>query len=232
MVVTVARGHRALARLVRLLALVAVADLVTHDAIYRSIDAAGGRPQPLTEHGYWPLFLLVVVAVVTSGLVRSVRRVRYLKRVLRTGTPFGPVAATSFDRGALTGHARTPTYHRELLVLWPAVAAGTALAFLVQENIEHVVATGSWFGLAPLDGRLHPDAVLLLLAASLVVAAAGAHVRWRVRALEHCLEVAALVFPRPAADCADRSWRLVASACQHRRLLVRLDAGRAPPIRS
>jgi hypothetical protein len=112
------------------------------------------------------------------------------------------------------------------------VAAATALVFLIQENVEHLVATGSWFGLAPLDGRLHPDALPLLVAASLVVAAAGAFVRWRVRVLEGRLELAARSFPRPAADRADRAWRLVAAACRHRRLLVRLDAGRAPPIRA
>ncbi len=227
MVITLARGHRGLAWLTRLVLLVLVADLLAHDAAYRSLGAAVGRTPPLTWHDYWPLFLAVVAVAGTSGLVRALRRLRSLECAFQ-GAATG---ATPFGGSGSPVHPPLPSYHRELLVLWPAVTVLTAVAFLVQENLEHLVATGAWFGLAPLDGRLQPDAVPLVVLSSLVAAAAGALVRWRVRTLEYRLELVATAFPRPAADRADRAWRLVAAASRRRRQLVRLDAGRAPPIR-
>ncbi len=233
-VITLERRLRRLAWLARLALLAVAADLVAHDAIYRSLSdgPAPDRSRPLTEHGYWPLFLGVALALVVSSLVRVARRFRrlwYLDRAIGAG---GAAADLTTARGMARGSSDPPTYHREFLFLWPTVGVATAALFLVQENLEHLAATGTWFGLAPLDGHLHPDALPITAAASLVVAAVGALVRWRLRVLEHRLDVAAAGarFPRPTSDPVSGGWWLVAAACRHERMLVRLDAGRAPPV--
>lgn len=220
-----------LAWLVRLALLAPVADLLAHDAVYRSLASEAGRAgaRPITEHGYWPLFVTVAVVVASTAILESLRRLAQLGRALRVEPSAAPLRELRRDPGLGTP---IPGYHRELLALWPALTSVTAVIFLLQENLEHRAATGAWSGLAPLDGRLHPDALAWVIGASLVVAAAGALLRWRVRVLEHRVEVAARSrsFPRPAPERAGRTWWLVAAVGRHQRMLVRRDAGRAPPL--
>lgn len=220
-----------LAWLVRLALLAPVADLLAHDAVYRTLATETGRAgaRPITEHGYWPLFVTVAVVVASTAILESLRRLAQLGRALRV--PSSPVGRRDI-RSNPDPPARIPRYHRELLALWPALTAVTAVIFLLQENLEHRAATGAWSGLAPLDGRLHPDALAWVIGASLVVAAAGALLRWHVRVLEHRVEVVARSrsFPRPAPERAGRTWWLVAAVGRHQRMLVRRDAGRAPPL--
>lgn len=229
MIIILDRRASAIAWLARLLLLAPAADLLAHDAIYRSLvsAAAAGRPQPLTEHGYWPLFVAVVVVLAVGGAWRSLRRLWRLEGALRARGS-GRLGTAGLS-GARRSDPEVPGYHRELALLWPVVTLATAGLFLVQENLEHLAATGSWFGLAPLDGRLHPDALVFVAAASLVVAALGALVRWRVRVLESRLRVASRPFPRPVPKRVGSGWWLVAAICRYERMLVRLDAGRAPP---
>jgi hypothetical protein len=243
MVVTLQPRLRRLAWLARLLLLVPAADLVAHDAIYRSLPN-GEAPRALSAHGYWPLFLLVVGILGLSAAWQIVRRLRHLERTLRAlaGARLSSPANRRTERATVNLGTRrgdpqrhdpgraAPSYHRDLLRLWPAVTGGTALLFLVQENLEHVAATGVWSGLAPLDGRLHPDGLLLIAAASLLVAAVGALVRWRVALLERRLVLAASGFPPPRPEVAGPHWSLIAAICRRRWMLVRRDAGRAPPL--
>ncbi len=235
MILTLGRRAFAVAWLARLLLLVPAADLLAHDAIYRSLaNGAAGRPQPLTDHDYWPLFVGLVVALAVGGTWPSLRRLWRLEGALRAAASgrlgaAGLAGARRSGSGAPGSGSGAPGYHRELALLWPVVTLATTGLFLVQENLEHLAATGSWFGLAPLDGRLHPDALAFVAAASLVVAALGALVRWRVRVLEGRLRAAVDHFPRPAPERVEGGWWLVAAVCRYERMLVRLDAGRAPP---
>lgn len=227
MVITLDRRHARIGWLTRFLLLVPATDLLAHDAIYRSLAGGSEAPRSLAAHAYWPLFVAVVAVLVGSSVWRALGHIQRLEVALRAAPALREAGAKR--QRAASDHGAPPSYHREFCSLWPLVAGGTAFLFLVQENLEHLAASGSWLGLAPLDGRLHRDALLLIAAASLVVAALGALVRWRVRALERRLVLATSSFPRPATDRPGQRWSLVAAVCRHRRMLLRLDAGRAPP---
>jgi hypothetical protein len=208
-------------------ALLALASLaVAHDATFAAeygIGAGFVRAMSAGGHdGYWPAFSVVVVAAVTVlGLWSAVRLGRLLTR------------GGAHRRANLTTAGRPRrTYRRELRALWTPLFLLTAVAFAVQENIEHVVGHGHVIGLGALIGPEYPLALPVIGLVTLAAAALGALVRWRVAVLEAriagCLDEA-----RPRGLAATRpgpGWADIAAIRIRAWFLVRLDAGRAPPL--
>jgi hypothetical protein len=209
---------------VRLLLLALVSVGVAHDAVFAAehgIGAGFAAAMSAGGHdGYWPAFSVAVVLAVTllSGWA-AIQIVR--------------VAARSTSARPRT-HPATPTppgYGHDLRRLWLPLLGLTAAAFTVQENIEHLVGHGHLLGLGALAGPEYPLALPVIALVTLLVAAAGALVRWRIAVLEARLG-GRLHRPRPRGLAADRpaaGWADIAALRLHARFLVRPAAGRAPP---
>jgi hypothetical protein len=123
------------------------------------------------------------------------------------------------------------TYGQDLRGLWLPILALTLAAFTVQENVEHLVGHGHLIGLGALAGPEYPLALPVIAMVTLLVAAAGALVRWRIAALEARL-VGRLDDPRPRGLAADRpapGWADIAALRLQARFLIRPAPGRAPP---
>jgi hypothetical protein len=207
-----------------LLALVCLA--VAHDAIFaveHGIGAGYAEAMRNGGHdGYWPaLSVVVVVAGTVLGLRAAVR----LGRLGRAG------GRGSHTSRVVPGRAY-PGYRSELLRLWLPLFVGVALAFALQENLEHLVGHGHLIGLGALIGPEYPLALPVIGLVALAAAALGALVRWRIALLQarigHRLDRArprGLASRRPAPG-----WAIVAALRVRAWSLVRLDAGRAPPV--
>jgi len=107
-----------------------------------------------------------------------------------------------------------------------------ALAFALQENIEHLAGHGHLIGLGALIGPEYPLALPVIGLVALAAAALGALVRWRIALLEARVGVRP-VPARPRGLTARRpapGWAIVATLRIRAWSLVRLDAGRAPPV--
>ena len=221
------------ARTVRLLAAVRFALLaivclaVAHDAIFaveHGIGAGFAEAMRNGGHdGYWPaLSVIVVIAATVLGL-------RTVVRLGRLGQAVG--RRSHRPRGVLS-HARRPGYLGELLRLWLPLFVGVALAFALQENIEHLAGHGHLIGLGALIGPEYPLALPVIGLVALAAAALGALVRWRIALLEARVGVRP-VPARPRGLTARRpapGWAIVATLRIRAWSLVRLDAGRAPPV--
>ena len=121
-------------------------------------------------------------------------------------------------------------YGRELLRLWPPLFGTVAVAYLIQENIEHLVAQGHLAGFSPIVGAEAPLALPILGLVTLAFALVGALVRWRIAVLEARVR-AARARARWSVD-ADRlhtSWTLVGAIRATFWSLARQGPVRAPP---
>jgi hypothetical protein len=229
-VVTVFIGSRVARALpwLRLAALLPITLLAGHQAVFtlqfglgdgiRTAMTAGGHD------GYWSAFSLVILALTAALLAREGVRVVHLRLQLRG-------RAASVATGSRPGEA-PGSWRREFRSTWPLLFAATAIAFGIQENLEHIAAGEAPHGLGVLIGGEHPFAVPVLAAVSAAIAAVASLVRWRVRILE--LGVARVRqrprVPRPRATLPAREWPAVGSIRAHAWFLVRLLAGRAPPL--
>ncbi|HEY8871039.1 MAG TPA: hypothetical protein VIM30_16850 [Candidatus Limnocylindrales bacterium] len=215
-------------RLVRLGALATAALLFAHEAVYHLRFGFGPRLTGAMSAGghdaYWRIFLaLALCAAASLTLATAVRLAGLAWRVRRLERQPAGKAARS--------HEIAPGYRTELLGLWRRLYPTVALAFIAQENVERLAAGGG----LPGPGILGGSGLLLALAVvggvTLVVSAAGAIVRLRIRRLEAQLADAA------AAGCHDRSrsqglprgWWVAAALCAQRWTIARQDSGRAPP---
>ena len=202
---------------------------LAHDAVFAAEHGLGaGFAEAMSaggHDGYWPIFSVVVVISVTLlGLSTAVR----IGRLAAAGRPLS-------GRGAPTGLALrgrpARSYLQDLRALWLPLLALTASGFTIQENIEHLAGHRHLIGLGALAGPEYPLALPVIALVTLVAAALGALVRWRIAVLE--ARVAGRVHvARPRGDAAHRPagrWLDVASILAHARFLTRLDAGRAPP---
>lgn len=219
------RAARALAAL--RFGLLAVACLgLAHDAVFAAEHGVGaGFAQAMSaggHDGYWPMFSVVVATAVTLlGLSAAIR----IGRLGAAGRRMGA-------RGGLAVRGRPArSYGQDLRALWLPLLALTATAFTVQENIEHLAGHRHLIGLSALAGPEYPLALPVIALVTLVAAALGALVRWRIAVLEARV-AGQLHLPRPrghAARLPAQRWLDVASILAHARFLTRLDAGRAPP---
>ena len=222
MVITtgVARA-RALAA-ARFATLVLTCLLVAHTAIFIARYGTGPAfSAAMTAEGhdaYWPAFLLVVGGGSAALAFSAARRLRGLagrvprRRRSADGTPL-------------------PAFGDELKRLWPNLFGATTVAYVLQENIEHLAAHGHLPGAGVLWGPEGSFALPGLLLVSLFGAALGALVRWRVQVyVARIGRTAGRPRPRraPAARPA-RRWAFVGATCALAQIAVRPDAGRAPP---
>ncbi len=221
-VLTAASTHvaRQLRRL-RFVALVAMGALVAHDAVFAAQYGFGDQRDAAlaaTAHDYWPVFAALAIIVGGLGLAAAAVALLRLHRALH-GLP------------AVPPPAGTPGYAGEVLRLWPRLFLAVTLVFTLQENVEHLVAGLGLPGLWVLSWPAYPLALPVLAAVTLLLAAAGAWLRWRTDVLAGRLAAARVAARRRAtfALVPARRWRLVAAMIAHARMLARLDAGRAPP---
>ncbi len=214
---------RQLGRL-RFAALVAVGMLLAHDAVFAAQAALAQRGDPTLAagvHDYWPVFTVLALLAGGLGLATAVAVLLRLHRSLR-GLP------------VLRPPEGTPGYAGELLRLWPRLFGAVTLAFVVQENLEHVAAGRGLPGLWVLSWPDYPLALPVLFGATFLLAAAGAWLRWRTDILAGRLVAAraAAVRWRHRRLVPAGRWALVAALVAHERILLRPDAGRAPPARA
>ncbi len=210
-------------RILRFGALALVSVWFAHDAVFAAEHGIGsGFAAAMTaggHDGYWWAFTLAVGIVASLlGLWVAIRLVRLAGRT--RDVPHGP------------DHSTISTYRGELAGLWAALFAVTATAFAVQENIEHLTGHGHLLGLGALTGPEYALALPVIAAVTLVAAALGALVRWRIAVLEARL-AGRLHRPRQRGLHGIRppaTWAEIASARTHAWFLVRDDAGRAPPL--
>ena len=117
--------------------------------------------------------------------------------------------------------------------LWAPLFGLVAVAFAIQENVEHLAGHGHLIGLGALGGPEYPLALPVIALVTLVAAALGAVVRWRIGVLEARLAGRLPLGERQGGLAARRAparWAEVAAVRVHAGFLVRLDAGRAPPL--
>ena len=224
-VLTAATTHvaRQLRRL-RFVALVAVGALVGHDAVFAAQYGLGEQREAVlaaTAHDYWPMFGVLALLVGGLGLAAAAVVLVRLHRALH-GLP------------AVRPPTGTPAYAGELLRLWPRLFLAVTLVFTLQENVEHLAAGLGLPGLWVLSWPAYPLALPVLAAVTLLLATAGAGLRWRTQVLAGRLAAARAVSRRRAAARLTPAgrWRLVAAIVAHARILARPDAGRAPPARA
>ncbi|HEY3524249.1 MAG TPA: hypothetical protein VGK63_11150 [Candidatus Limnocylindrales bacterium] len=207
---------------IRFAILVVATLLVSHDAVYAVRFGFGdgfAAGMAATGHGYWAGFtvtgLLAAVALV-SGSLLTLRRLE--ARLVRSD-------AGQADR------SHEGTYAGELARLWPRLLVAVCAAYLAQEALEHLVAFGHVPTLEELATIGSPVTIVILGAVTFVVAALGSLVRWRIVVLRDRLGAGRVRRPRLVHRLprVARRWAIAAALHRHAFLLVRLDAGRAPP---
>ena len=168
------------------------------------------------------------------------RRGRHAGRLAAPPAAGPPLGGPRFDHGdtprpdtALDrGEAPRP-YRRELVGLWLRLFAVVAVAFTVQENVEHA-AHHHFLGIGALWSQEYPFAAGTLAAVTFAAAAIGALARCRIAALD--LQVArasaasgAGAARRPRGVRPPAGWSLTAAAILLHWTIARQDPGRAPP---
>ncbi|MFI5262385.1 MAG: hypothetical protein ACHQZR_07520, partial [Candidatus Limnocylindrales bacterium] len=197
--------------------------LIGHQAVYLAQYGDGAAfTQAMTaggHDGYWGIFTTVALAGLLLLLTRSAWRLLELPRAGAAGTGESPSA--------------TPvrSYRRELLMLWPPLFGTVAVAYGIQENIEHLVAQGHLPGFAPLVGAEAPLALPILGLVTLAFALVGALVRWRIAVLEARATAVAAVRRRWLAGAMPPllGWALVSAIRATFWSLARQGPVRAPP---
>jgi hypothetical protein len=207
-------------------ALLALGSLLAgHQAVYVAQYGDGAAlTQAMTaggHDGYWGLFTTVALSGLLLLLIRSAWRLVALR--------WASAAAGSVGLPHPPGHVRS--YRRELLLLWPPLFGTVAIAYGVQENIEHLIAQGHLPGFAPLVGAEAPLALPILGLVTLAFAVVGALVRWRIAVLEARVLSAPQAPPRWSRS-AQRplvGWAFVGAMRATFWSLVRQGPVRAPP---
>lgn len=219
-------GHRlttrpALERL-RFLALAGLGSLVAHDTIFAAqygLGAAREDALAATAHGYWPAFVVLTLLVFVAGAGATVCRVVHLRRLVR-GLPAAPRPVDE------------PGYRAEVARLWPRLLLVVGVAFLVQENLEHLAAGQALPGLWALSAPGYPLAIPVLVAVTGLLAAVGGWLQWHRETLDRRLSAARAAAARPCRTTAHAPhgrWALLSALLAHRWILLRRDAERAPP---
>lgn len=208
-------------QLLRLIALVPIAAFAGHELLFLLQYGTGDDYTTImlqSGHGYWLAFSVVILVLCGGVIARGAFQVHRLSRRV-------------IPASRHLGGARAPSYRAELRAIWPALFLLSCAFFTVQENLEHIGAGLAPHGIGSLLGAEHPLAVPALALTSLLVAAIGALIRWRVQTLERRLgqpsgmtRERGLRATRPA-----RRWRSISAMVATARALVRQDAGRAPP---
>ncbi len=196
-------------------ALTGVSLLVAHDAIFL-VQAGPGEDLAATlrtaGHGYWALASLALAVTAIVAATWTWLRIRRLQRRART---LGAAAA-----------ATHPRLVRRVGVAWLRLAAVVSIGFLVQENVEHVIAHGHAPGFGALIGPEYPLAIPVIAVISAIAAIVAALVGSRREALVVAIEAALRQMPRAPRDTMRPPARLPAGIGS---VLAVQGAGRAPP---
>ena len=212
--------HRAA---IRVPVLVLFGVLIAHDATYAlqyGLGAANDDAIAASAHQYWAGFSALAVLCAAVTLAAAVAGILRLRRALRGLPEAGP--------------SRVPHYAAEARRLWPRLFVVVTLAFLAQENVEHIAAGLPAPGLWAIAAPHYTFAIPVIAVSTALLAAVGAWLRWHRDVLVQRLvaaRAAAAAFRRLAAHRTPaRRWGLVAALVAHRWILLRQDAGRAPPV--
>ena len=195
--------------------------LVGHQAVYVAQYGEGAAlSQAMAtggHEGYWGTFTTVALAGLLVLLTRSAWRLIELRRSIS-------------DEVDVPHLAPERSYRRELFLLWPPLFGAVAIAYGIQENIEHLIAQGHLPGFAPLVGAEAPFALPILGLVTLAFALVGALVRWRIAVLEaRILAARARTRWSVGADRLHTSWTLVGAIRATFWSLARQGPVRAPP---
>jgi hypothetical protein len=213
---------RSLLERLRFPALAILGVLVAHDTVFAAQYGLGrgmDRAMDGTWHAYWPAFVVLTLLVVAAGAGAAARVILGLRRLVR-GLPDTPAP-------------RGPGYLREVAHLWPRLLAVVTVAFVVQENIEHLLAGRPMPGLWALSAPGYPLAVPVLVAVTGLLAIVGGWLQWQREALAQRLAAArraAALRRRQEARAPHDRWALLSALLAHRWILLRRDAERAPPL--
>ena len=194
--------------------LAALALFVAHDAVFLAQIGPGKAlvaELRTAGHGYWTSASLLLIAVSVIAGVSAWRRVRHLR-----------LRASSLGAAP----SRDPSLARRFTSAWGRLAAIVAVAFAVQENIEHLIAHGH----APIAGVLiGPEYPLALPVFGVVTGIAAALVALFVRTQEELVAAieAALRWRTRAPRLSARPPQRLPSPAGS--VLARRGAGRAPP---
>ena len=195
-------------------ALAGLALFIAHDAVFLAQIGPGEALVAALRtagHGYWTLASLLLIAVSVVAGVSTWRRVRHLRR---RASSLG--AARSRDR----------SFARRFVSAWGRLSVLVAVAFAIQENVEHLIAHGH----APIAGVLvGPEYPLALPVIGVVTAVAAALVALFARTQEQLVAAieAALRWQTRAPRLRARPPQRLSSPAGS--VLARRGAGRAPP---
>jgi hypothetical protein len=221
MVLTAPPSRARWATRIRLAILVAVALLVAHTAIYAAEDGLGAAyAAAMARDGHGDWWLAVALVVAAGGLALAAWAVaRVVGLELRA-------------HGARRRRRGEPRFGIEVVAIARRLVPVVLLAFAIQENIEQLAAHGRVLGIEAVVGPAHPLAVPVLTLVALLLAVAGATVRWRIATLRRRIANGPAPAPRRIrADAITSAWRMVGALAPRRWMLDRLDAGRSPPVR-
>ncbi len=238
------RAVRALRRL-RFCLLAFVAVFAAHDGVffvqYGFGQAFADAMRAGGHDGYWPAFTFaaaIAAAVLGGAALLRVAWLRHRLGRLRTERGrwrHGSAGRSRPGRAIWRGRGFAPlSYRRELIGLWARLFVVVTVVFVIQENVEHA-GHHHLLGLGALWSQEYPLALPALAGVTLVIAAIGALVRWRIAALHALVAGAAprvLACGRPCASRPGARWWVAAAACHLRWTLARQDPGRAPPARA
>ena len=221
-------------RRVRFGLLAVVALFLAHDAVFLAQFGVGdGFAVAMQRSGhdvYWPAYMLLVgsaaAALATITLLR-VARLRLQLTAHVASRPETPEVPRPRARAAAA-----PSYRRELAGLWVRLLVVVVVGFVLQENLEHA-GHSHVPGIGVLFGPENPLAVPALAAVTLLLAMAGALVRWRIAVLDAQVARAVAAGSPRARKTATRpaagAW-IAAAVCAHHWTIARQDPGRAPPL--
>lgn len=197
----------------------AAALLVAHDAVL-VVQTGPGRAAAAAlrsgGHAYWPIASWLIVAASAACAAWWGWRLATLSRLGRAAR----------ERGGEPADGRR--WAARAVRVWPRLFVVVAVAFLVQENVEHAVAHGHVIGLGALLGQEYPLALPVLTAISGLAACLAALVREREAELIGRIGATRPVRNRGNADA--RPFRSDPSRSRPRGPLAQRGAGRAPPL--
>jgi hypothetical protein len=199
---------------IALWALAGLALLVSHDAVYLAQVGPGESLTALLRtagHGYWGIASSVLVVLAVLVAAATAVRILWLRRRVEA-------------LGARpTRHARPwGTFARN----WAVLAILVAVAFAVQENLEHLAAHGHAPGIGALLGPEYPLALPVIALVTGLAATISALIARHHEALVAAIQAVLRSLARPVRVPLRPSVRILAHAAS---VMARPGAGRAPP---
>jgi hypothetical protein len=194
-------------------ALAGLSLVLAHDAIFL-VQVGPGETLVATlrtaGHAYWEVAsLALAAAAIVAGACTWLRMRRLRDRA-----------------GSLGAAAPNPLLAPRVLGAWVRLAGVVAIGFLVQENVEHVIAHGHAPGFGALVGPEYPLAIPVIGLISGFAAIVAALVSTRREALVVAIEAALRRMLRAPRFIARPPARLLAGIGS---ILAAEGAGRAPP---